>query len=547
MKKNIIFQISLFLLTATIWSSCVNDLNTIPIDKKVTVSEVVFEDEGAYQQFLAKIYAGLALTGNKGPDGQGDVDGIDEGYSSYTRLLFYLNTLTTDEAICGWDDKTLLDLHRHKWTSTDIFVKGIYYRLYNEIGYCNEFIRETEDKKLDARNVSESIRQEIPYYRAEARFVRALCYSHLIDLFGSVGFVTDQHTVGSYIPKQESRAYIFNFIEQELIECATSLKAPFSNQYGRVDQASAWFLLSRLYLNAEVYTGTARWSDCITWSEKFKSAGYELAPNYRKLFSRDNEESDCQKEIIFVLPYDGVNSSSWGGIKYLITGAMGTATKPQDYGLDEAGWAGPRSTSALIDQFGGTTFDKKDLRTYAIVTAGSSYENKTETLFADGYTILKWSNLPTTDNPNAASYPPPSDAKQPDTDLAWFRLSEVYLNEAEARLRINPSDPTALSLVNQVRVRAYGGLLPNGDPNAGKINSVDLDFILSERSRELFWESSRRTDLIRHGQFTNGSYRWPWKGGVKAGTPTESWKNIFPIPASDLAANQNLKQNNPQY
>jgi hypothetical protein len=96
----------------------------------------------------------------------------------------------------------------------------------------------------------------------------------------------------------------------------------------------------------------------------------------------------------------------------------------------------------------------------------------------------------------------------------------------------------ALQYVNQLRERAYN----NSTGNINQ-NQLTLDFILDERARELKWEAHRRTDLIRFGRFTEGTYLWPWKGGVKDGRAVESYRNLFPIPSSDVTANPNIKQN----
>jgi hypothetical protein len=121
-----------------------------------------------------------------------------------------------------------------------------------------------------------------------------------------------------------------------------------------------------------------------------------------------------------------------------------------------------------------------------------------------------------------------------------FRLADVYLMYAEAVLRGGAGGDlsTALNYVNQIRERAYGD-------NSGDINQsqLTLDFILDERGRELYWECTRRTDLIRFGKFTGGEYIWPWKGGVKEGTATDNKYDIYPIPSSDITANPNLVQN----
>ncbi len=100
---------------------------------------------------------------------------------------------------------------------------------------------------------------------------------------------------------------------------------------------------------------------------------------------------------------------------------------------------------------------------------------------------------------------------------------------------------TALGYVNQIRTRS-GDVTAGNAPGAITSAQLTLDFILDERARELYWEGHRRTDLIRFGKFTGSSYLWPWKGGNINGTSIEDKRSLFPIPASDIGSNPNLKQ-----
>jgi hypothetical protein len=120
-----------------------------------------------------------------------------------------------------------------------------------------------------------------------------------------------------------------------------------------------------------------------------------------------------------------------------------------------------------------------------------------------------------------------------------FRLGEAYLIYAEAAVRGGGGDLTqALTYVNALRQRAFGNT--SGNITAAQLNA---QFILDERGRELLWEAHRRTDLVRFGLFTGGTYIWSWKGGTAAGASTDAHLNIFPIPATELVANPKLKQN----
>jgi len=169
--KNIISKIILFFLVFTTANSCFKDLDTVPIDKDILTSEVFYTQDGAYRAVLAKIYAGLATTGQEGPAGQGDLGGIDEGFSSYLRQYWYQQELTTDEAVVGWADATIKDFHYMKWTPADVFINAFYNRIFYQIGICNEFLRQTSVEALDRRNTSDALRKEIEEYQYEARFM----------------------------------------------------------------------------------------------------------------------------------------------------------------------------------------------------------------------------------------------------------------------------------------------------------------------------------------------------------------------------------------
>ncbi len=157
------------------------------VEPMSTVTEsIIFNDPASYRAFLARIYAGLAVSGQQGPAGQPDISGIDEGFSQYLRLYWETEELPTDEAVIGWGDIGLPEMNTQTWDANSRMVVAMYYRIYFQVVMANEFLRQTTDAKLDARgNVSTSLRADIQQYRAEARFLRALSYWHGIDLFGA--------------------------------------------------------------------------------------------------------------------------------------------------------------------------------------------------------------------------------------------------------------------------------------------------------------------------------------------------------------------------
>lgn len=329
------------------FTSCVNDLDTIPLDKDVVTSATVYDDPAAYQQILAKCYAGLSLTGQEGPSGAGDLGGLDEGFSSYVRGLWNLQELASDHAVTGWGDAGLSDLHAQTWTSSNDFVKGFYYRVFYQITLANEFIRETAPAKLDSRSVTGTLRTQVELFHNEARFLRALSYWHALDMFGSVPFITENDGIGSFFPKQATKAELFSYIESELKDVEAKLAAPKTNVYGRVDQAAAWMLLSKLYLNAEAYGVTPKYTEAIAYSTKVINSGYTLEPKYEKLFLTDNFTS---KEIIMPVVADGKNAKTWGSTTFIINGGIGGNMVAANYGVNAA-WGGHRAISSLVTKF----------------------------------------------------------------------------------------------------------------------------------------------------------------------------------------------------
>lgn len=345
-KINIVGVFVIALLLAL--TSCLDDLNTIPLDDEVTTSATVYNEPEAYRQVLAKCYAGLVTTGQEGPAGQGDIGGIDEGFSSYLRGYWNLQELPTDEAITAWSgDDGLLDLHAHNWTSNNDFVKAFYYRVFYQIALTNELIRETAEDKLNERGVSESEKETIKLYQTEARFLRAMSYWHALDMFGKVPFITEEDGVGSFLPEPIEPAGLFDFIEKELLEIESIMAEPQTNEYGRADRAAAWMLLARLYLNAEVYIGSAKYTEAANYAKKVIDAGYSLDPVYQNLFLADNHTA---KGIIFGVPFDGIHSKTYGGTTFIIDGAIGGTMDPADFGVQES-WAGHRATRAFVEKF----------------------------------------------------------------------------------------------------------------------------------------------------------------------------------------------------
>jgi starch-binding outer membrane protein, SusD/RagB family len=525
--KNLIIK---SLAAVGIFAAACTDLEVKP--KHIAAPDLILSTPESYRSYIAKLYAGLAITGQEGPAGKGDVGGIDEGFSSYLRGYWKAQELSTDEAVIAWGDDGIRDFHFQNWTSQNQFIAGIYYRVFYQISLANEFLRQTTEDKLTERGLKEDLKAEVAQYRTEARFLRALSYWHGMDLFGNIPFITEADPIGAFKPTQADRNKVFAFIESELLAIESEIAEARTNEYGRADQGAVWTLLAKLYLNAEVYTGTAKYTECITYCKKIIAAGYSLQTNYQELFLTDNNTSD---EVIFAVNFDGMHTRTWGGMTFLIHASVGGSMDPAEYGID-GGWGGTRTTSALVDLFPDETgtADKRSI----FYTAGQSKTISDVGTFSQGYAVPKFRNVSSTGVVG-------SHLTHPDTDFPMFRLADVYLMFAESVVRGGSGGSTgeAVAYINELRERAYGDTSGNID-----VTDLTLDFMLDERGRELYWEAHRRTDLIRFKVFTanptnNLKAIWPWKGNTATGKATESFRDLYPIPSSELIANTNLDQN----
>lgn len=516
--------LSAFILGAGILTSCVKDLDTEPIDGSITTSEKAWREEATYLQFLAKNYAGLTLSGNEGPAGEGDLNNGDQGVATFTRGLWNLQEITTDEALSVWNDEGLKPLQFNGWGSENNYCYQFFQRVMLNIAFANEYLRETTDAKLDSRGMSH-LREDVKKYRDEVRGLRALNYYYLMDLYGNPPFVTENDPVGATVyPKQITRAELFSWLETELKALETNKVLP-EKDYSRISLSTIRTILAKMYLNAEVYTGASKYAEAATYSKKVIDAyPTGLNSNYKNLFRADNDK--LSNEIIFGLTFDSQYATCYGGTTFLIAGALTTdMNSAENFGLN-ASWTGNRAPQQLTE-----AFDKAKDNRYLFWETDREQVIDEWTSFTQGYSVTKFSNLKSTEtvHPNPSSAP-----RFADTDWPMFRLADVYLMYAEALVRQGQAVGDATTYFNKVRTRAGVSTL-----NASQIT---LDEILSERSRELYWEGHRRTDLIRFGKFLSG-YNWSYKGGAKDGMDINSKYLLFPIPAIELGANPNLKQN----
>src|SRR3569833_1133507 len=506
-------------------SSCKKDL----VPKGAVTTASVYADFNNYQQDLGKLYTAFAISGQSGGAGKPDIAGIDEGFGNYLRELFNMEELTTDEVSIQWNDGTIHTLHDMTWNAQCEFIGAMYDRIYYEISLDNEFLRNTTPDLLAKNGITGANATTVAQYRAEARFLRALAYFHAVDLYGGVPLVTEANPVGVFFPQQKSRAEIFSYIESELKAVETELGAPkFS--YGHADQAACWSLLARLYLNAKVYTGTDRSTDCITYCNKVINSGaYSLDAKFQNVFLADNNTSP---EMIFPIESDGVHTQGYGGMTYLVHAQIGGSMNAGNFGVN-GGWSGFRTTSNYVSLFADPSGNTDQRAMF--YTNGQTLDLSDEYNFAKGYTLTKFKNVTKGGTPG-------SDATGNfvDTDFPVFRLADVYLMYAEAVLRNGTGGDinTALGYINALRTRAYGNA--TGNITLGQLT---LPFILDERGREMMFELTRRSDLIRFDKYTGGSYNWQWKGGVHNGTSVDDHLKLMPIPQTQIILNPSLKQN----
>ena len=495
-------------------TACVGDLNVTPIDPNANTVDKVLTSQAALDSYISGVYLGFATSGYYGPNGSASISGLDGGASQYIRGLYHHQELTTDESVCGWNDQTIKNFHYMNWTTDDTFIYAFYSRLLMQVSAANEFIREVNQTNFDPAIAKR--------YIDEARVLRAIAYYHAIDCFGNVPFATEESVVGTN-PEQISRTDLFAWLETELKDIIANNNLPGKSNVvaGHASMGAAKFLLAKLYLNAEVYTGTARWNDCATILKDLMDDGYSLHTTsagvysaYQELFLADNDR--CTDEIIFAVQQDGVYTQSYGCTNYIIFASTGGEMDPDQVGIS-SGWGGLRMTPEFYAKF--SNDDQRKL--FYTATQKASIDDIGD--FTNGYAFMKFLNR--TSNGGYGQ-----ELGFVDTDFPLMRYADVLLMAAECQARGASID--GLAAFNQVRERA--GLNP--------VFALSLDEILDERSRELYQECWRRSDLIRFGKFTSG-YTWQWKGEVQDGRDVDSHRVLFPIPDSDRLANSNLKQN----
>lgn len=526
-----------------LFTACIGDLDTLPLNPSDSTSETVYgTNESGYVAGLTKLY--FCFVSNETTDLQVS----DAGASELTRAFWTVQEVTSDACKCAWEnDAWVRAMNTNTWSDADNDATyAVYVRTLQGIAYANEYLRQTASDRLSDRGVSSELAAKIQGFRAEARFLRAYFYWMALDVFGEVPFTTENSPFGGGVnPKQASRKDVFDYCITELTELAaddSAMPAARSN-YPRADKGSVLGLLARMYLNAEVYTGTPMWQEAKDACERIFTMGYSLCPNYADLFRGDNGENpDVLNEVIFGVAYDAEQTQSYGGTSYLTLASIAATDVSSTQMINGVnnGWGGIRVPYEYVEKYFNVrnadyttgTYDVNDKRGEMFYIKGRS-ESMEDALyvFLNGWSCLKFNNIPH-DMDNDSFLATAASKAYADIDFPMIRLGEIYLIYAEACMNLGQAN-TALPKLQELGSRA-GVQAPT---------SITTDFLLEERARELMWEGHRRTDLIRYGKFTSSSFLWTYKGGSFSGQGFDDYMKIFAIPASELAANPELHQN----
>lgn len=533
------------LLTATaLFAACVNDLDTLPLNKTEPVSEYVYgANETAYKEGLGRLYFQFVTNDLT------DLQQMDGGASEVIRAFWSVQETSTDEAKCSWEnDAWVRALNTNTWSEVqNDAVYAVYVRTLQGIALVNEYLRQTTPEKLQSRGVSAELARKIDGFRDEARFIRAYLYWMAIDCFGSVPFTTEESPFGgAYFPQQASRTDIFDWCVGELryLMSEDSDLLPARSNYPRADKGSAAGLLARMYLNSEVYTGVERWEEAKEVCESIFAMGYALCPDYAALFRGDNGENmQARGEMLWAVDYSDSKTQSYGGTSYILSATLAStditeASRPNG---QRNGWAGLRVPYEFVSTYFNVSgqdyqtgaYEVTDKRGEVFYIKGRS-ESMDGTLynFMNGWSCLKFNNIPF--GQTNESFLPQSALKTfSDVDFPMIRLGEIYLIYAEACMNTG-AEALALPKLRELSSRA--GVEPP--------QQITRDFLVAERARELMWEAHRRTDLIRYGLYHTDAYLWPYKGGDSfKGQAFPEYKCLFSIPPTELATNDRLVQN----
>ncbi|GLB52024.1 hypothetical protein NBRC110019_10630 [Neptunitalea chrysea] len=467
---------------------------------------------------------------------------------------FYHNELSADQLAWpqkgrhGYDRGEHIRAHYHTWTTDERRIGLMWGAMYKDIGYTNFAI-----SNLSTVNVAsvDMTTEEMESLIAELKVYRAFIHMKLMDMFGNIPISTDVTSVN--IPTVE-RTEVFNWVESEILNNIDKLQLASENLVGRVTKVVAYAMLTELYLNAEEWTGTARWNECITYCDQIisgeggaQTGSLQLDENVLGPFNNTNHLSS---ENIYEVPFSFDNgfSKNWSGI------LMGFSNMSSALNVNYSG-----NNAFVVIPTAFDMFEEQDYRKQQWFLFGPQYEYGTTTPILGseeylGEPFIYVNNIRRNsegqtgeggmtdgeENSGARFHKYRSgtaaDANYLENDFVVYRLTEIYFSKAEAIMRANGGMPTqeAVDLINESKSRYFSST--DFISSAYTINSLTLNELLNERGREFIFEGKRRTDLIRFGKFTTTSW---WDKSPDGG----NYLKLMPIPADQIAANPNLIQN----
>jgi hypothetical protein len=468
---------------------------------------------------------------------------------------YYHNELSADQTAWpqkgrhGYDNGDHIRQHYHTWTDQEGRLNSAWTLMFTGVGYVNSAIESIE--KIDDPSSIGVTQDRLESIIAESKVLRAYHYMKIMDMWGNVPIVTQVGIPNN--PETVIREEVFAFIEQELLDNVEKLQPLSPKLIGRMSKAVGYSILSELYLNAEIWSGTPRWQDCITYSDKvINGEGGALAGNMELdqdplgPFNNTNEDSP---ENIFQFPYSKKNDFAydWRGLlmgfsnmspaldvnysgnnAFVVIPSAFDAYKENDIRKKEWFLFGPQfkygSDQPILgsEEYNGQPFiyvNSIRRNSEGEVGVGSMTEGEENS----GARFFKYRSG-TQDDINYL-----------ENDFVIYRLTEIYFNKAEAIMRLNGgANAEAIALINESKSRYFTE--ENWPSEMYNTTTLTMDELLAERGREFIFEGKRRADLIRFGKFTMGS----WWDHEPSGDQNLT---IYPIPFRQLQANPNLVQN----
>lgn len=534
--------------------SCVNDLDLMPSDpSQITPGNFPDDPMGYMDRVLADVYLSFAV---HGPNNNSQVHDFDGGMSTFQRAIFNLEELPTDETCwLSTDDAPMNALSFGPVSAENRAVFGAYSRLMINVALCNDFIQSVNNNLFGLK--TEEHYAEAEECVRECKILRSACYFYLINFFGNVPYADEHLGMGKVAP-QIDRADAFDRVTRTLEEVVEQYNTtPGKARYGFVGKDVAQGLLVKFYLNAEVFTGTPRWADCVRVANDLIAAhkgpgfkGSGLAHHYLQNFAANNNQlaiggTNPVNEILWVIPEEYPSLKSYGGSTVMLLGWINPDMATNYFNAGN-GWR----CMVAMEQFSRkmawsdaecTTSNDERLANWRTSKNGFAIENPTlnqSDYETNGYLAVKLRNYNMDDNGNYdLSFRPPFNKDDyVSCDWPMLHLSEIYLSAAEAMLHGAGSPVDALAYVNLIRERA--GL------DAWQQSDLSLETLQDERCRELYTECTRRTDLIRYGKWCTG-YTWNWKNGVASGADYPEYFKLYAFPP-EVVSQAGYKQN-PNY